>query len=1284
MALADEALRGSVEPHEISAALRSFRGCPNRSEELAERLMSLGLYEDVVRLALSGCRVPPSALRAARAGLMALGAAKWEAEASRLLGEAPRLSGSSRLMVVACAGAGVEIMIDGVTSRLPPPGSSWRAPPPEELIDQILELASPRVALRWGDCTSVGADVRLLASIAFPEVPPSIAALAYGLEVSPSAPLTSIVLRIALESVRVLERGKAEWDLLPEALRAARNLLEVGEAESWAAPSTAGLGRAKGITVTDRPRVTAPVWRPVRLGTREPHDPLLRTALRSIRARGGDVVRAYMLSRSGVNPLGAALADAIREVAEVNESLPAQGQQVEPWDLELVEEDPQQASYDCLRPGCSGPYDARVVEMEEELLRAVGLTPRRNKAMRFQATAADQARGPRVKAYGRAPGPGLSGLAEALGAALAMLNGASRGLLVVPSRALKRALLRSGLGLVDATSDPDSWLLGGLAVVTWDEALSMPYLPAVAESVVVMFPERLLPRGERAPSTCEEAVSQALALLRSLGASAVSRLLPACSSQQDGVELVDPGASPARYKVVAEDLETETEEIFSRLWGGLKLRPYQLAAVKVMAMMVASGRPTAEVIILPTGAGKSAIFQSLAVAMSDMGLGSSALVISPLRALMHDQVEGATRRGLRAAYIDSSVSGSRRRELVRLARAGVLDLLYVTPEGFNLGPGGELMEAGPTLLVLDEAHSVSRWGLSFRPSYLYMASEVVKLRRDGWPPVIALTASAPPDVVDDLMELLDYPRGQYDQYRLQMASGDEKTVSYSGRPVVMRAPSLRPEISVDVVPAPSGPERLEVAIGLASQLISWADSQGGRWIGIAFVPFVDSSSMSWLNAKEVADRVKTALGVEAVYYHGQLSDGERRRLERAIYRSSRTGSGPKVVVATKAFGMGVDIPNIRWTLHLMPSDSIEDLYQEIGRAGRDGRPSRAVVLYNPEDLRVRASMASSSSVSPLGVLRLHNRVARAFESVRGNLVVLPLPKGSPWGLVKYADVLRASGIIDYEIIRGELATYSKGRRAVEEVLGWCVELRGGRCVALRSRELEADGEAYINECPDGSIAYSSSPISGCDSSPLRGPLMLVYAPRRPRPLRYLDPETFVTALWISRRERAKVEELGRVLDEVVAARARGGPAAADSKFKELVDRALATGLRPPENAPKLGKAVECETLAECADQAARLAAEIEASVGEGSVTVVGSSKAIAEVSARYLRLSGRALGYSPSAHRKALRLAREGRLEELMNMGYVLFVARRSQRLENIVEGLREYPYAQLFLYMST
>jgi len=329
------------------------------------------------------------------------------------------------------------------------------------------------------------------------------------------------------------------------------------------------------------------------------------------------------------------------------------------------------------------------------------------------------------------------------------------------------------------------------------------------------------------------------------------------------------------------------KEVLKTYWGHEGFRPMQEEIIREAL----AGRDV--LAILPTGGGKSVCFQVPGL-MKD----GIALVVTPLIALMKDQVQNLERRGIKALAIHA---GMNRREVdlaLNNAAYGDFKFLYLSPERLHT----QLFEAYISVLdvsyiVVDEAHCISQWGYDFRPSYL----EIGKLREKVDAPVIALTATATPAVEEDILEQLRFK---------------EKNV--------LRAGFERPNLSYVV-------RKTQDKLGQLRSIL-----QGVPGTGIVYV-------RSRARTEEVAKALQAA-GVSASFYHAGLG-AETRSQRQKDWQEGRT----RVMVCTNAFGMGIDKPDVRSVVHMDLPDSPEAYFQEAGRAGRDGLPSFAVLLWNGTD-----------------------------------------------------------------------------------------------------------------------------------------------------------------------------------------------------------------------------------------------------------------------------------------------------------------------------------------------
>jgi ATP-dependent DNA helicase RecQ len=310
--------------------------------------------------------------------------------------------------------------------------------------------------------------------------------------------------------------------------------------------------------------------------------------------------------------------------------------------------------------------------------------------------------------------------------------------------------------------------------------------------------------------------------------------------------------------------------------------------------------------VMPTGSGKSLGFQLPALLLQ-----GTTLVVSPLISLMKDQVDELNRRGIRAAALHSALSSDARRDAITLARAGQCHLLYVAPERFASEHFVRTLREIPvSRFVVDEAHCVSEWGHDFRPDYRRLQQAADACRRSdgqaGRPPMAAFTATATPEVRDDIVQLL----GLTD-------------------PHVVVAGFDRPNIALAVRPVSGDIEKHE----LLPQLVG-----GGRALVYA----------STRRKAEAAAETLRSAGIDAAAYHAGLADAARSHVQ------ERFSSGSlRIVCATNAFGMGIDRPDVETVVHFDIPGSLEAYYQEIGRAGRDGRPATATLLWNYVDVKTR-------------------------------------------------------------------------------------------------------------------------------------------------------------------------------------------------------------------------------------------------------------------------------------------------------------------------------------------
>ena len=358
-------------------------------------------------------------------------------------------------------------------------------------------------------------------------------------------------------------------------------------------------------------------------------------------------------------------------------------------------------------------------------------------------------------------------------------------------------------------------------------------------------------------------------------------------------------------------------EVLQKYWGHDSFRPKQEDIVR----SALEGRDV--LAILPTGGGKSVCFQ--VPAMMKDGI---AIVVTPLIALMKDQVQNLNDRGIKALSVNAGM-GRREVELaLNNAAYGDFKFLYVSPE--RLGTPlfrSYLQEMKVSYIVVDEAHCISQWGYDFRPDYL----QIGKIREMVDAPVIALTATATPQVAEDIMDRLGF---------------EEKCLIKSG--------FERPNLSYVV-------RRSEDKLG---QMLNICTSVPGT--GIVYV-------RSRKKTEELASFL-TANGVEASFYHAGLGPDSRSERQ-AKWKSG----GIRVMVCTNAFGMGIDKPDVRFVIHFDVPDSPEAYFQEAGRGGRDGKRSYAVTIWNASDTKRLHQIATVSFPSLEYIEDIYHKVHVFFD-----------------------------------------------------------------------------------------------------------------------------------------------------------------------------------------------------------------------------------------------------------------------------------------------------------------
>jgi ATP-dependent DNA helicase RecQ len=367
------------------------------------------------------------------------------------------------------------------------------------------------------------------------------------------------------------------------------------------------------------------------------------------------------------------------------------------------------------------------------------------------------------------------------------------------------------------------------------------------------------------------------------------------------------------------------QEALKKYFGYDTFRPQQ---AEIIDMVMADEDC---LVLMPTGGGKSVCFQIPAVLREGL-----TVVISPLIALMKDQVEALRGNGIKAAFLNSSLSSAEQDQVMWQAKLGELKLLYIAPERLFSGNTVEfLREWKVSLFAIDEAHCISSWGHDFRPEYRQLST--LKQRFPNIP-VIALTATADRVTRRDILKQLGI-----EQAETFISSFD------------------RPNLSLNVLP---GRKRLQ-------QIQSFLKKHEGQ-PGIIYC-------LSRKGTETVAATLKTA-GFKVAYYHAGLVSDKRSRVQEQFLKDDI-----QIIVATVAFGMGIDKSNVRWVIHYNLPSNVESFYQEIGRAGRDGASADTVLFYSYMDIITRQEMINNSEQSAEQKELLHAKLNRMKQYAEADI-----------------------------------------------------------------------------------------------------------------------------------------------------------------------------------------------------------------------------------------------------------------------------------------------------------